>query len=260
MTNDKKERGFVKLYRDLLSHPVFTDPYLLKLFNYCLLKASHKERDYVMDNIVIHLMPGEFIWGRKVASEELNYKTPKKYIISEKTWERKLFVLEKLGIVTRKVTNKYTVINVVNWAFYQSVDTQSDQQNDQQVTSKRPTDDQQMTTDKNVLRMNKNVKDIIEYLNSQTSKSFRHNTKKTQSLINARLNEGYSVDDFRTVIDNKTSQWLNDPSNNKYLRPETLFGNKFESYLNERLVPSTNQSSDNETFNITDLLSEEDER
>lgn len=145
-----REKGFVLMYRDIMDHTVFTDPYLFKLFSYCLLKASHKEREYLMDNTVVRLQPGEFIWGRKVASEELNYKTPPKYKISEKTWERKLILLEKLEIITRKVTNKYTVINIVNWDLYQSKESKSDQLNDQQMTNKRPTDDQQMTTDNNV--------------------------------------------------------------------------------------------------------------
>ena len=61
-----------------------------------------------------------------------------------------MILLEKLEIITRKVTNKYTVINVVNRGLYQSKESKSDQLNDQQMTNKRPADDQQMTTDNNV--------------------------------------------------------------------------------------------------------------
>lgn len=72
---------------------------------------------------------------------------------------------------------------------------------------------------------------IIDYLNEKCGTSFRPQTKKTQQLIKARMNEGYSVDDFKSVIDRKASDWKNDPKMSQYLRPETLFGNKFESYL-----------------------------
>lgn len=145
-----REKGFVLMYRDIMDHTVFTDPYLFKLFSYCLLKASHKEREYLMDNTVVKLQPGEFIWGRKVASEELNHKTPPKYKISEKSWENKLKVLEKLEIITRKTTNRFTVINVINWGFYQTKDNQSYPPTNQQLTNGLPTDYQQIATDNNV--------------------------------------------------------------------------------------------------------------
>ena len=51
-------------------------------------------------------------------------------------------------------------------------------------------------------------------------------------MIQARWNQGFRVDDFKKVIDNRVSYWKDDPSNEQYLRPETLFGNKFEGYLN----------------------------
>lgn len=244
-----KSKGYVKLYRDLLTHPVFTDPYLFKLFNYCLLKATHKQRDCLLDNTVVKLEQGQFIWGRKVANEELNYKTPPKYKLSEKSWENKLKVLEKLGIVTRKTTNKYTVVTVVNWAIYQSKDNENYQQDYQEATNRLPTDYQQVTTDKNVKECNKNVKEIVEYLNSKTNKSFKYTTKKTQSLINARFKEGFTVDDFKIVIDKKCSEWLTNDDMNQYLRPETLFGTKFESYLNSNaLTINDNQTIDLEKF------------
>ena len=66
------------------------------------------------------------------------------------------------------------------------------------------------------------------------SASYRASSKKTKDLIHARLNEGFTVEDFRTVIYRKGKQWMNDPKMCKFLRPETLFSNKFEGYLNEK--------------------------
>lgn len=74
---------------------------------------------------------------------------------------------------------------------------------------------------------------IVDYLNIKANKNYKATTKKTQSLIDARLKEGFTLDEFKKVINIKTNQWLNDPEMNKYLRPETIFGTKFESYLNE---------------------------
>ena len=76
-------------------------------------------------------------------------------------------------------------------------------------------------------------KQIIDYLNIKANTRYKHNTDKTTSLINARINEGFTIDDFKKVIDIKCGEWLNDKTMNKYLRPITLFGTKFESYLNQ---------------------------
>lgn len=88
-------------------------------------------------------------------------------------------------------------------------------------------------------------KEIIDYLNLKTSKSYKYSTSKTKSLIKARWNEGFRVDDFKKVIDNKCFEWIGNPGMDKYLRPETLFGNKFEGYLNENnVVPQSQEEKD----------------
>lgn len=74
--------------------------------------------------------------------------------------------------------------------------------------------------------------EIISYLNQITGKSYRPGTQSTGKHIGARLNEGYSIDDFKRVIDSKSAEWLGDDKMQAFLRPETLFGTKFESYLN----------------------------
>lgn len=80
------------------------------------------------------------------------------------------------------------------------------------------------------------VREILDYLNAKTGKSFRASSESTTRKVAARLKEGYTVDDFKRVIDNKVADWANDGSMAKYLRPETLFGTKFEAYLNEGRV------------------------
>lgn len=76
--------------------------------------------------------------------------------------------------------------------------------------------------------------EIVGYLNEKTGSSYKPTTKATQSHIKARWREGFRLEDFKAVIDNMTEKWGNDPKMSQYLRPETLFGTKFESYLNTK--------------------------
>lgn len=78
-------------------------------------------------------------------------------------------------------------------------------------------------------------KEIITYLNEKTGRNYKHIAKINQRVIKARMNEGYTLEDFKTVIDKKTTEWNDDVKMKEYLRPETLFGTKFDRYLNEDL-------------------------
>ena len=75
-------------------------------------------------------------------------------------------------------------------------------------------------------------KEIIDYLNDKTGKAYQYQGTATQRHINGRFKEGYTLEDFKKVIDIKTAEWKSGEMD-KYLRPETLFGNKFEGYLNQ---------------------------
>lgn len=75
---------------------------------------------------------------------------------------------------------------------------------------------------------------VIKYLNAKAGTNYRATNKATQRLIKARFNEGMTTKDFKKVIDNKCDDWLKDPKMCGYLRPATLFGSKFESYLNQK--------------------------
>lgn len=94
---------------------------------------------------------------------------------------------------------------------------------------------------------------IVSYLNEKAGTNYHISGKTTQRHINARLVEGYTVDDFKKVIDNKCADWMGTEWE-KFLRPSTLFGTKFEDYLNQKMQskkPSKNEiskSSDDEIF------------
>ena len=100
---------------------------------------------------------------------------------------------------------------------------------------------QQTNNNITILSKKKNNKiyiEVVEYLNNKANTSYRYTTKATQSLINARLSEGYTAEDFKIVIDVKCKSWIGTEWE-KFLRPATLFGNKFENYLNENKKAST---------------------
>ena len=127
---------------------------------------------------------------------------------------------------TLKITIKQQLFNnnVTNISEQlQQVEGDSQQQSNNNVT----------TLSKKKENNNNNIYSlVIDYLNKKASTNYRASTKNTQSFINARVKEGYAVEDFKKVIDSKSREWLGTDFE-KYLRPATLFGTKFENYLNE---------------------------
>ena len=100
-----------------------------------------------------------------------------------------------------------------------------------QVTEGHATDiDKDIDIEKEVIH----YVEILDYLNKKAGTRFKASTEKKKKLIKTRYNEGFTKDDFFQVIDIKTAEWFKDSTMSKYLRPETLFGPKFESYLNQK--------------------------
>lgn len=103
--------------------------------------------------------------------------------------------------------------------------------------------------------------EIIEYLNSKTGKRYSAANQETRKHIHARIAEGRTLGDFMHVIDIKCAEWKNTPFE-KFLRPKTLFGTKFEGYLNQSPAASDPKRADNKTesdnpaksFNLDDIL------
>lgn len=161
--------------------------------------------------------------------------------------------LEKQGLIITANYNKAgfdkTKWYRINYEKLQHVSRRSDQNDPTMVSSWTDGSDQNDTT--NTKRLPETTtetttedilsgkpdhapyQEILNYFNQQAGTSYRASSKATQRLINARTNEGFTVDDFKKVIDIKVAAWKNDPKMSQYLRPATLFGTKFESYLNE---------------------------
>ena len=90
-----------------------------------------------------------------------------------------------------------------------------------------------------------NCSEVIEYLNFKCNKAFKNTGTVTRRLIQTRNAEGFTLDEFKAVIDIKCEEWNHEPQFGKddmrqYLRPQTLFSNKFEAYLNQRPAKRAN--------------------
>lgn len=99
----------------------------------------------------------------------------------------------------------------------------------------------ELEIEKESISSGETVKKVISYLNKQAGTNYKASSEKTKKLISARMNEGFTETDFFTVIDNKVEEWGKPPKAGAkdmrpYIRPETLFGTKFEAYLNQRRV------------------------
>lgn len=106
------------------------------------------------------------------------------------------------------------------------------------------------------LELDKDIKiysPVIEYLNQKCNTKYRTTTAKTKSLIKSRVDEGFVLEDFKKVIDIKTAEWLDDSKMNKFLRPETLFGTKFESYLNQKTKESEGKYGNRIKFDVPEV-------
>ena len=123
-------RGYVRLWRKSLDAGWIRNHKLWAFWSYCLMKASWTEYDAIVGLQVVHLLPGQFIFGRKKAAEETG--------LTEREIRDRLEALKREGNLTIKTTNKFSIISIINWAIYQGEDSEKDQLNDKQLTSKGP--------------------------------------------------------------------------------------------------------------------------
>lgn len=134
-------KGWISVHRKLMKNPVWQDPNYLKLWMYCLLKATHTEHDQLLGSQVVKLEPGQFVTGRTSLADDMNEGMKPKQKQSEISWWRYLNNLEKWGMLNINKTNKYSVVSIVNWDEYQD--------SEHQVNNKRTTNEHQLNTNNN---------------------------------------------------------------------------------------------------------------
>lgn len=221
--------GWIKLHREIKSNWIWQDKPFDRRSAWIdiLLSANHKDNKFLLGSELVEVERGSFITSELKLMERWGWS---------KTKVRKfLELLENDKMITKIADRKKTTLTIVNYDIYQDRETTERPQKDHEETIKKPIKDTNKNDKKE--KNEKNDKElyisIVEYLNSKTNKNFKSTSKATQTIINARINEGFTVEDFKNVIDHKTTSWINDIKMSEYLRPQTLFGTKFESYLNE---------------------------
>lgn len=249
-------RGYFRLWRALFDKPIWkgSSSAQKNILIVMLSLASHKFNEWDWNNRRFTIQAGEFVTSLKSLAQLAG--------VSIRNVRTAIDRFENLEFLTNQSTNRGRLIKIINWGTYQQGDYKADKPNDKPLTSPRQAPDKLLTTinnDKNV-KNDKNVikeKDIycrvVQYLNQKTGKKFSDKSKTTRSFIKARINDGFNEQEFYVVIDNKCSKWLSDPKMMEFLRPQTLFGTKFESYLQDTPHPLQGIVSSKTMRNIENL-------
>lgn len=140
--------GWIKLHRKIRDNAIFNDPYLFRLWIICLTEATYKKREQVVGRQMVQLEPGQFVTGRFQMEQLFNRGLSREQQKSGISIWRWLINLKNAGFIDIKSNNKYSVITVENWAFYQQDVAIDEQQNEQRMNNKRSTNEQQMNTNK----------------------------------------------------------------------------------------------------------------
>lgn len=171
--------GWIKLHRKLKNSLVFDNPDLLKVWIWCLLKATHDDYIQMIGLQEVELEKGQFIFGRKVAANELKMSESKTYRLI-----KKLETMQNLNI---KANNKYSIITIANWELYQFDENKNEQQFEQQMNNKRTTNEQQMNTNKNIKNNKNNKNNNNIYSESLIKKIMSYPGKKTKNTRDKKL-------------------------------------------------------------------------
>ena len=236
-----KVGGYILLHKQIMDNCLWDDKPFARgqAWIDLLLMANFKDGEMLCKGVVIPVKRGQVFRTVKFLSERWGW--------SGKKTKGFLKLLENQKMVTLKGLKQGTLITIEKYNSFQLQGTTKELteglSRDYQGTNVEPSwNHKRIKNNKERIKNNEEQKniysqecsEIVSFLNEMCGTSYRASSKKTKDLIHARLNEGFTVEDFRTVIYRKGKQWMNDPKMCKFLRPETLFSNKFEGYLNEK--------------------------
>lgn len=149
------ETGYIKLWRKTLDSGLLQNPHAFQLFGYLLLQATHKQIkvDVRGENIVLN--PGELLFGRKNAANELR--------VGEQVIRTALKYLKKNEILTIRATKRFSIISFVNWHAYQESNRDANQQTNHELTMSQPSANHELTTKQECKNIN-NINTLSECL------------------------------------------------------------------------------------------------
>ena len=216
--------GWVSIHRKIIDHWIYDDPVKLKAWLTILLMVNYSPSKIIVKGTLFNVRRGESVRSLDTWAELFGKEWDKSKV-------RRFFLLLNRDnmIVTEseRITTRLSVVNYDTWQVERNTD-------ETQMKHKRNGGDTVATPNN---KDNKKINHIVEFLNQATGRNYNPETPAHRTKITARLNEGYSSSDFEAVISHKAAEWLNDPDYSKYLRPETLFGDKFDGYLQDASNP-----------------------
>ena len=244
-----KPIGYFKIWRELITKPIWLNstPEQKTILITLLSMANFDAREWEWKGEKFKVGKGQFITSASSIIENCGEG------ITRQNVRTALKRFEKLEFLTYESTKRGMLINIVNWQVYQGNGDVPNQVPNQDLTKSQPRPNQELTTREEV-ENSKNEKndnlyaEIINYLNQKAGKNFSHKTDATIKLINGRLADGRTLEDFKKVIDVKCIDWKgkfdkDGKSLENYLRPKTLFTpSNFENYLNESSANKTQTS------------------
>lgn len=211
-----------------------SDPAGSHLYARLLVEASIADRVVSAAGRSVSLKRGQLVFGRSAWQ--------KKTGLSEKVIRRVLKQLEEVGELGQQNYGKFTVISIVSMMNGPAQGQQKARSRPAESHSyKREDGDKEKEVIKESCRAEPDprVSQVIGLLNEMTGSKYRPTTKAHTKNISGRLNDGHSLEDLLAVVRHKVGEWGGDQRMAGYLRPETLFGAKFDGYLLAAKAPAT---------------------
>lgn len=174
--------GYIKLHRSILESSVFDNEKLLRLWIWCLCKASYKKHTTMIGNRKVELLRGQFIYSRNNASASLG--------LAPTTFNRLMHVLQDMSMIGLKTDSKWTVVTIENYALYQD----GEFQNGQIMDSKWTDNGQMMDTNKNDKKV-KNDNNNINNININNNNAHARTHEETEQPLYVT-----DMDAYRTIM------------------------------------------------------------
>ena len=228
------EQGWIAVYRRILEGQLWKEKPFSRAQAWIdlLLIANYRDGTIWVRNIPVPVKRGQVGWSQIRLAGRWGWSRGKVRRFLEYL-ENESQIVQHTIQQSERLT---TIITLKNYEKYNQGGTTNTTTDGQQTDNRRYSNEQGNKGKKNTKTLSGKpdlTHEVIKYINQALGTNYKPTTKKTKSLVATRANEGHTLQDFKTVIDKKAAEWKNDPENAKYLRPETLFGTKFEGYLNQ---------------------------
>ena len=191
-------QGWIKLHRELLDKPIWTEstPEQKTILITLLMMANHSEKEWEWKGESYKARPGQFVTSIPSIVE----KCGKGVTVQNVRTALKRF--EKYGFLTDESTNRNRLITIVNWEKYQSQDGEINGRSNRQLTGNQQATNRQLTSNKNDKELKKDIYSVFDHWNEKGIIRHRKLTDDIKKTINARLKDGYSLDEILKAIDN----------------------------------------------------------